>query len=385
MIRWHHAALSLLLGCTVGDDGGGGGTTGAATGPGEGSDDIADGTADDSTTSAPSGDDATPPPPACAELDSLDCTNPDCADEPLCMSETLRIATWNTLRIGPVGSDEYEALLAIVLRLDADVLCLQEVGEGEEPQLQALADAAGYGEGLLAPASGPAGAGIANACMSRLPTLDAAYLWSNWISSDSSARDLTRPFVRLRLYHPGAERYISVLSGHLKAGTDDVDRFRRMVESIRLGQAANAERDEYPGNSVVVLGDLNERPNPAASTFTGLPSGLPSFYTLGNDIGFPMTYAPEEPLLAAGLARVEARWEDGSEEDTFIPVPSRLDYIYVSNEDPLVASEVYEACQDDGVDADPTGDVFTKAGEPLQCGLSEMASDHRPVVVEFRL
>ena len=95
--------------------------------------------------------------------------------------------------------------------------------EGEEAALQALAQAEGYVHGLLTPASGPPGAGIANACMSRLPTANENYLWSDWISSDPNApRDMTRPFVRLRLYHTGSGRYVSILSGHLKAGTDEV-------------------------------------------------------------------------------------------------------------------------------------------------------------------
>ncbi|MEM6996910.1 MAG: endonuclease/exonuclease/phosphatase family protein, partial [Myxococcota bacterium] len=331
-------------------------------------------------TAAP-GTSASPTTDAVADSES---GSPQCPGDPACAETVLRFATWNTLRVGPVGSAEYEALLAIVLRLDADVLCLQEVGEGEEPQLQALATAAGYHDGILTPASGPPGIGIANACMSRLDTLDAAYLWSDWISSDATARDLTRPFVRLRIRDDATGRYVSVLSGHLKAGTDDVDRFRRMVEFIRLGQAATAERDDFPGNAVVVLGDFNETPNPQSSTFSSLPSDLPSFYNLGNDIALPLTYAPAEPLQAAGLTRVEARWEDGTEEDTFIPFANRLDYIYVSDEE-VLASEVYEACRDDGIDAEPVGDVLDKVGAPLDCGLSEVASDHRPVIVELVL
>lgn len=297
---------------------------------------------------------------------------------------TVRIATWNVLRVGRVGSEQYEALAAIVQRLDADVLCVQEVGEGEESPLQALSQAGGYDNGLLTPVSGPPGSGIANACMSRLPTIDAVYLWSDWISSDPSARDLTRPFVRLRLDHRASGRTVSVLSGHLKAGGDDVDRFRRMVESIRLGQATLDERAIDRDAVVVVLGDFNERPNPRATTFATLPAGLPGSYNLGRDIDFPITYDPGAPLSDAGLTRVEARWEDGAEQTTFIPFESRLDYVYVLGGD-VLAAEVYEACRDDGVDDVPTGDVLDKAGTPLRCGTSEQASDHRPVVVDIRI
>lgn len=373
------AALVGCGGCLI--DGGAPQGEGTA---GEGAQDSDGGAASDGTgvcgdsCDSQSGGAQTSAEPA----DSTDGT--DATDTATDADLTLRIATWNVLRVGPVGSDQYEALAAIVRRLDADVLCIQEVGEGEESQLQALAQVGGYDYGLLTPPSGPSGSGIANACMSRIPTSDTAYLWSDWISSDSSARDLTRPFVRLRLDHQASGRTVSILSGHLKAGGDDVDRFRRMVESIRLGQATQDELALDGDAAVVVLGDLNERPNPRVTTFTALPEGLPGFYNLGSDIELPITYDPDAPLIDAGLARVEAVWEDGTEETTFIPFESRLDYVYVLGGD-AIASEVYEACRDDGVDDEPTGDVLAKVGRPLPCGTSELASDHRPVVVDIRL
>ncbi len=285
----------------------------------------------------------------------------------------MRFATWNILRVDAPGSPQFEALVDIVLRLDADVLCLQEVGEGEESWLQEVAAAGGYTDGLLAPFSGPDGSGIANACMSRTPVADAAYLWSNWISVDDAARDLTRPFVRLRLQAPGSDRYVSVVTAHLKAGGGDVDRFRRMVEYVRLGQAAENEFSEYPDNAVVVLGDLNERVDPSVVVFDALPAGLPSSYELGSDIVLPLTYEPTKPLLDAGLERVETAYEE-----TFIPDGRRLDYVYAGAAE-IVAAEVYDACRDEA------GQGVAKAGEPLECGLSERASDHRPIVVDLRL
>lgn len=290
---------------------------------------------------------------------------------------SLRVATWNILRVDEPGSPQFEALLDIVLRIDADVLCLQEVGEGEESWLQELAESGGYIDGLLAPFSGPDGIGIANACMSRTPVDDAAYLWSNWISADDDARDLTRPFVRLRLRVPGSDRYISVVTAHLKAGGGEVDRFRRMVEHVRLGQAALNEFAEFPDNAVVILGDLNEGEDPSPTVFDALPPGLPSFYELGNDITLPLTYEPAKPLLDAGLTRVETSYDE-----TFIPDSRRLDYVYAGAAE-IVAAEVYDACRDGGDEGPDEG--VEKAGAPLDCGQSELASDHRPVVVDLQL
>lgn len=285
----------------------------------------------------------------------------------------VRVATWNILRVDEPGSPEFDALADIVNRIDADVICVQEVGEGEESRLQALAESGGYIDGLLAPFSGPPGSGIANACMSRTPVAEASYLWSDWISEDNNARDLTRPFVRLRLQVPGSDRYVSIVTAHLKAGGGDVDRFRRMVEHVRLGQAAENEFAEFPGNAVVILGDLNERDDPPPIVFDELPQGLPGFYELGNDIDLPLTYEPAKPLLDAGLERVDTRYDE-----TFIPDGRRLDYVFAGAAE-VVAAEVYEACLDD-----PNAGV-EKAGAPLDCGQSELASDHRPIVVELRV
>ncbi|MEM6292347.1 MAG: endonuclease/exonuclease/phosphatase family protein [Myxococcota bacterium] len=393
MRPWGIAGTIVLAGCALSDpqlseDDDAGGTSAAATtgasdddglgtqgsGGSEGCDDGCDG-----STGA-----VLPPQEPETECDdgldddgdgAVDCEDGDCAEA--CGDVTLRVATWNILRVGPEGSASFNALASIVRRIDADVLCLQEVGEGEEGPLQALAEAGGYGHGLLAPASGPEGSGIANACMSKTPVVDAAYLWSNWISEDDDARDLTRPFVRIRMQVPGTSRFVSIVTSHLKAGQDDVDRFRRMVESFRLGQVALGEFDEYPNNAVVITGDLNEGASPPAVTFDALPPGLPSFYELGSDISLPFDYVPSQPLIDAGLQRVEARWEDSTADETFIPFGSRLDYVYVGGAQ-VVGSEVYEACQDDGAGG------IDKVGEALDCGISEEASDHRPVVVDLR-
>lgn len=342
---------------------------------------LVDGETEGSTTSGPAADSgsSTEPETTGGSSSCFVCGSSGPPDpEPETEGETegdgiVRVATWNILRVDPPGSPQFEALRDIMLRIDADVLCLQEVGEGEESWLQELAESGGYIDGLLAPSSGPDGIGIANACMSRTPVDDAAYLWANWISPDEDARDLTRPFVRLRLAVPGSSRHISIVTAHLKAGGGDDDRFRRMVEHVRLGQAAANEFAEFPDNAVVVLGDLNEQENPSPIVFDALPQGLPSFYELGSDIALPLTYEPSKPILDAGLERVEP-----SNDDTFIPDSRRLDYVFAGAAE-IVAAEVYDACRDD------PNEGVEKAGDPLDCGQSELASDHRPVVVDLRL
>jgi len=314
----------------------------------------------------------------------LDCVDSDCWEDQECAARYLRVATWNVRDVGEEGSLQHDQLIAVLERIDADVVCLQEVGDAEEEQLQAVALAAGYEHVVLAPAEGTPTGFIRNACLSRIEPAGADVLYADDISTDASANDVTRPFVRLRLLVESADRYVTVIAAHLKSGQDDVDRFRRMVESIRLGQVVEAERDIFPNNAILVIGDLNETPQPDEQTFDELPGGLPLAYELGSDIALPLTYEPFAPLEDATLERVHARVEDTPWTETYLPGLVRLDYIYEDAGEVAVA-ETYEACEDDGVDDFPYGDVLPKLGEPLACGVSADASDHRPVVAVLYL
>jgi endonuclease/exonuclease/phosphatase family metal-dependent hydrolase len=313
---------------------------------------------------------------------ALDCLDEDCWPVPACEERFLRVATFNVHEVGAPRSDEHEQLLAVLARIDADVVCLQEVGDDETEHLQALREAAGYAHFALAP---PSGGMIRNACLSRHEIVQYAALGSADLSSDPQAAELTRAIVRARIHLPRLDRYVTVFTAHPKAGITDTDRFRRMVEAIRLGQAVAIEREQYRDNAIVVAGDLNEIPDyPGDLVFDTLPADLPPAYVLGSDIILPLAYAPFAPLEDEGLARVPAWVEDTRWEETYLPELLRLDYIYADAGE-LVVAEVYEACQDDGQDRPPHGGVLPKAGAPLRCGTNADASDHRPVVAVFYL
>ncbi|MEM6989206.1 MAG: endonuclease/exonuclease/phosphatase family protein [Myxococcota bacterium] len=313
-----------------------------------------------------------------------DCFDSDCWGDTECDAAFLRVATWNVRGLGEVGATEYTQLVAVVQRIDADVLCLQEVGDAEGEALDALAAATGYETVVVGPALGAATGMIRNACLSRVDVAGSAIVGAADISSDPTANDVTRAFLRLRINLQPSDRYVSVFAAHLKSGEEEVDRFRRMVEATRLAQAVEQERDTFPGNAIVVLGDFNEVPDPPASTFASLPAGLPFSYSLGDDIDLPLDYDPFAPLESASLLRTHAHVEDAPWTATYLPGLVRLDYIY-QDLDTVVVAEVYEACEDDGVDDAPLGDVLPKAGEALRCGASADASDHRPVVAVFHV
>lgn len=342
-----------------------------------------------SSTTGQTSDDSDPLPTeesSCADgLDEdgdgrTDCFDDDCWAVEVCTDGFVRVATWNVRFIGVPGSAEHEALVDVLARIDADIVCLQEVGDDEGANLDALQQAAGYAYAVAAP---PEGGMIRTACLSRHEIVQWDALAASDLSSDPFADDLTRAILRIRVRLEAVDRYLTVLSSHLKADTTNTDRFRRMVDAIRLGAAIALEREIYPGNAIVALGDFNETPDhPQDLVFDVPPGDLPFSYALGDDIAFPLPYLPFAPIENEGVAVVDARVEDTGYRDTYLPSLVRLDYIYEDAAE-VIVSEVYEACEDDDVDGDVRGDRMPKSGDPLPCGTNGDASDHRPVVAVF--
>jgi endonuclease/exonuclease/phosphatase family metal-dependent hydrolase len=407
--RWP-VVLMLVLGCTTPPGGaqtdtaaegtGDAATTGADTEPdptatggvtSSSPSTTACGTQDCATAGESTGDSDPLPPDELACDDDLDddgdgrtdCFDDDCWTQAMCTDRFVRVATWNVRQIGSVASPEHDALLAVLARIDADIVCLQEVGDEEGAALDAVAQALGYAYVAAAPPSGGMGGMIRTACLSRHEIVQWDALEAADLSSDPFAADLSRAILRVRVRLEAVDRYLTVLSAHLKADVTDTDRFRRMVESIRLGSAIALEREIYPGNAIVALGDFNEElEHPQGIVFDAPPADLPLSYELGNDIAFPLPYVPFQPLEDEAVVVVDARVEDTAFRDTYLPGLVRLDYIYQDAAE-VVVSEVYEACEDDGVDGNPDGDRMPKAGDPLPCGTNGDASDHRPVVAVF--
>ncbi len=311
---------------------------------------------------------------------------PDCFDDDCwgaCEARFLRVATYNIREVGVPGSGQYTALLQTLQRIDADIVCLQEVLDEETDALESLAMQAGYAHLAAAPSGYPGSGQIRNACLSRYEIAQWDPLDEDELSLDPAANDMTRQFLRIRVNLGPLGGYLTIITAHLKAGGEELDRFRRMVEAARLGLAVDLERRTFPNNALIVMGDLNETPDAPRLTFDAPPAqGLPFSYRLGQDIAFPLPYLPFAPLEQAGLERVEARVEDHSWTDTYLPSHARLDYIY-QDAASVVVSEAYDSCEDDGEDALPLGDLMPKAGDPLPCGVTGDASDHRPVVADF--
>jgi endonuclease/exonuclease/phosphatase family metal-dependent hydrolase len=370
----------LALGCSLeealGVDEGGPSSEGETTaggGPGGGPGTEA---ADDSSSSgAPATDEG-----------SSSSTGPELPPA-ACGGRSLRVAAFNVEGVD-AGSPSFDALAAIIARIDADVVCLEEVVFWETADLFALADQTGYADVIQAQESPAIGGSDTNACMSRLG-LSLVGSYSGWdLSSDEDANDVGRDIlvVRVDVAEGQAEPCgLGVVALHLKSGQDELDWFRRQVEAERVVQAVARYREEFPDDPMLIMGDFNENLDDPAlgNVFTEIPAGLPDSYRVGDDIAFPLTYQPFSTFEGLGFSIAPATQEDSTRDQTWSDLV-RLDYIMQAGAQ-VQAAGVYNACRDDGVDDAPPGHWMALAGDPLACGVSDEASDHFPVLADLVL
>jgi endonuclease/exonuclease/phosphatase family metal-dependent hydrolase len=294
----------------------------------------------------------------------------------------VRVVTFNIENLSSTGTSQFAAAVDSLERVCADVVCVQEMQS--TTIASALAAAAGYPHVVVASNSNAIDTSLRSAIFSVFPFSDSGTETSITLSSDATARDLTRNFVFASVVVPGAAEELFVVANHWKAGTADADEFRRSVESIRAMQAV----DGFDANviPIVIAGDLNDdiddSPDSPAQFFS-LPSGLPLSFELGADISFPVINSVFSPLQNAGCASsvsvVDALQLDGN--DATRPASGRrLDYLWVSDAIEVVGSEVY-----DSVDDTLIGGGLPKCGAVPPQSTSGTASDHLPVFMDIEV
>jgi len=307
-------------------------------------------------------------------------------EESVCDATPLRVATFNIEAVSSPGSDPFVGLAASIARIGADVVCMQEVNEGEEEWVSDLAEAAGYSVVVLANQSPAIGGDIYNACISRIPMELIASYGGSALSSDPSANDVGRDILAVRVQpEPGC--YAALFTVHLKSGGDYEDLFRRQVEAERLARGVRLYRENRPADGLIVLGDFNEQldDDDLGTSLDEVPP-LPESYELGSDIDIPLRYHPFDVLTTQGFQIAPAFQEDSADDGTFIGgnFNSRLDYV-IYGQALFEGAEVYNACFDNGDDDDPPGGWLPKEGQPLSCFSSQIASDHLSVFADFVL
>lgn len=287
----------------------------------------------------------------------------------------IRVATFNIENFNWSDATQRDAAIAILTRVDADVVCVQEISSAIH--LSNLASAAGYSYSILADTDYALDGDLRAGVISQYPFAMTMTGTAPGLSFDPGARDLTRNFIIVEVEVPGAEHPLVVVGNHWKAGTENADEFRRSVESIRAMQAtAPYDSAEIP---YLVVGDMNDDildPPDSPSYFTSAPSGLPAGFHLGNDITFPVRngvfYALEDGTGPQHLTAIDAYQLAGSPRDATRPESGRrLDYLWRSDGMTVMGAEVYDSADDClGLSGLP------KVGSAPPCEVSGQASDH---------
>lgn len=306
----------------------------------------------------------------------------------------LRVAAYNIgaqfvgsapdFSLGDPGTPDHESVKAVLARIDADVVSLEEIASddvsGSPDDLDALAASLGYPYLYLSPVSGGSGysAPIDNALrvvfLSRYP-----FLTSGVITSPTGSREITRFLPVVKVDVPGTSNDPVIIAAHLKSGSGSDDRFRRVVEMRRLTNYL-AARGLTNDDNFIIMGDFNLVGS--NTTFTAPPSGLPATYALGSDVTFPLSYStnPLAYFSTPGVTRLDLRQLDGS--PVTFQSGSVLDFMMVSSAiaGRQVASEIYNSVHDAS-----NGLGLPKSGNPLSAETSATASDHYAIFGDFEL
>ena len=318
----------------------------------------------------------------------------------LAMAVEIRVATFNIgahlqfpttgpayfdYGIGPPGQPDHDAVRAVLSRMDADVVALQEIHSADfsSGNLTTLATGLGYPYVYYAPTNQAFDPSLHVVILSRFP-----FLSQELISSPASFKDMTRLIPVVKIDVPGTARDLVVVSAHLKVGSGASDVFQRTVEMRRLTDYLNSS-GLAANDNFIILGDFNFNPSASDRKFTAVPSsGLPPAFALGPDIPLPIDYFsdPQAYFSTPAVTRIIPRQLDQSiitrPSTTTAGEGTSIDLFMVS---PVIGSrplhsEIYNSALDRSND---TG--RPKAGLPLAGGTSMAASDHLALFGDIEL
>jgi endonuclease/exonuclease/phosphatase family metal-dependent hydrolase len=184
----------------------------------------------------------------------------------------VRVATWNVHDLFDELTDpgtpldtalppalvesKLDAVAAVLRRIDADVVLLQEVER--LPLLQRLASRAGYPEARLLEGNDPRGIDVA--LLSRWPVT--SYRGHATERSGEGRLLWPRDAVEAEVVLGGAR--LLVVGTHLSSPLSDPDGARRRLQSLRLRELADGAVAADPGALVLAGGDLNDEARAAA-------------------------------------------------------------------------------------------------------------------------
>ena len=282
--------------------------------------------------------------------------------------------------IGPPGQPGYDAVRAVLLRINADVVALQEIHTADlsSGNLATLAASLSYHYTYAAPTTNAIDSTLRVVFFSKFPLIS-----STSIGSAPGAREITRLFPAVKIDVPGTTLDPLFISAHLKSGTATSDRFRRALEMKRLSGYLTTQGITAEAN-FIILGDFN--PSATNTTFQAPPSGLPANFVVGADVTYPFHYYTN--MLASFSSPMPVKLDPrhlNNSPSTFgtnNTTGNTLDLFLVS---PAIASrplasEVYNS------QLDVSNDVgLPKNGSPPAPNTSLAASDHYALFADIEL
>ncbi|MEM0898237.1 MAG: endonuclease/exonuclease/phosphatase family protein [Verrucomicrobiota bacterium] len=316
----------------------------------------------------------------------------------LAQAVSIRVVTLNvggdfvdSCGICSAGTTDHDTIKQILARIDADVVCLQEIFDddrnGNPSDLDDLASGPvtgypnyGYPH-IYIPSQTSLDFNLQNVVLSKYPLSSAIA-----VGSPSGANEITRRFPAVTVNVPGTSNDPVIISCHLKSGSGTTNNFRRGVEMLRLNEyldTAGLDEDD----NIIILGDFNLDLDPFSTTYNTLPGSLPGTYSLGNDIdlqnvGVPYSEDPADYFSSPSMNRLVCRQPVSLSPATFPSTSRVIDHILISDAllNRIHTCEVYDSAED-------TSNLIglAKAGSPLASGTSLLASDHYAVFGDFEL
>jgi subtilisin-like proprotein convertase family protein len=287
----------------------------------------------------------------------------------------IRVGAFNILQgFGEPGTTSYDAARDVIRRVDADIIGFSEARGPDKANFDTMAAELGYPHTAYSTSSS-LDTSNRTAFMSRWPILSIEE-----VPSPPGAVEMTRQNIVVTVDVPGTTNDPTLVSVHYKCcATTNADPFRRAVEIRRTIEFLQSKGLDGSDN-VFVVGDYNLVGS--TTTITSLPSGLPTKYTPGDDLTFPIDYTtnPDSYFPAIGLAKVPMRQADGVSSSTYVR-GGILDYIVTSTavSNRGFATEIYNSARE----ANHPG--LAKAGDPLASARSSEASDHFMIFGDFEL
>lgn len=307
---------------------------------------------------------------------------------------SVRIASFNVYHGVDTSSnrhdnldDDYWAVQDIFLRVQPDIVCFQELNEGDKAAWLEMAATLGYPYYAFSD-GGPMSATLRLGIWSKFPMVAAQHVMENY--TDPAAREFTRWPIHAVIQVPGALNPFHVFSLHNKSGTTDkLSRLKRGFEIYRTGQYITNLMEQLPlDTEYAVMGDFNDsieisqhesfplayyEEHLAAGKFVPGELGFDYPWFTNSAWELPYRLYPTDRLgpEVANMHLVETARTGDTDTYTHIKQDGnpghRLDYIYFSEE---IMTSAYGA---------PVGEVYYSEKDGVGVGLPKYGNPPRRI------